>query len=74
MNWFFIMLRTFPFWGIPTAFFFIVHGIRGKNKRLWIPLGILMIVGSVVFLFLRGPFTAVPFMHDVLNSDRSTSP
>jgi hypothetical protein len=69
LNWFYIAIRTFPFWGIPVGVVLLLQGLKHKNKKKLLFLGIFLIFSGVTFLFLRGPFLAVPFLHEVMNHD-----
>ncbi len=69
LNWFYIAIRTFPFWGIPLGVVLALQGTRQKNKKKILVLGIFLIVTGTAFLFLRGPFLAVPFLHEVMSDE-----
>ena len=66
MHWFYILLRTYPFWAIPTAFFLLSAALRKGGNKKWIPVALLLMGSSVAFLFYQGHFTAVPFAHEVM--------
>ena len=73
MGWLYIIVRTFPFWAIPTAFVILTAYIRGKTRPkglmavFWLGLVVLLTGVSVFFLMFNGHQTAVPFVHDLLN-------
>jgi hypothetical protein len=69
VNWFYVFLRTFPFWGIPVGFALIGTFLRTK-KKAYLFLGIILVALSVLFLFNRGHDTAVPFFHEVFNEGK----
>lgn len=69
LNPFFILIRTFPFWGVPLGTLLILQGVRLKKKHL-IFFGVVIIAASIAFLYFRGPFMAVPFAHELINAPR----
>ncbi len=71
LNWFYVIIRTYPFWAVPLGIFLALVGIRQAGKKKFLFGGISLIVTGVAFLFLKGPFYAVPFMHEMLNYDYS---
>ncbi len=67
MNTLYIILRTFPFWGIPLGVFLFMASMKGKakgNKKLML-VGSLLVISGGLFLWLGGPFYAVPFVHEI---------
>ncbi len=69
----YILVRVFPFWAIPLAFTFFAVAVRAKGlpktRRTGLLVsGALLIGASVAFLFFQGHNTAVPWMHEVLNT------
>jgi hypothetical protein len=69
LNWFYIAIRTFPFWGIPLGVVLAVQGTRQKNKKKLLALGTLLVISGIAFLFLRGPFLAVPLLHEIMSGE-----
>ena len=69
-NWFYILVRTFPFWAIPIGFAVLATAFGKKGKKWLLVPGIALIAGGVAFLFAQGHFTAVPFVHEMLNSEQ----
>lgn len=77
MGWFYILVRTFPFWAIPISLMIFLSYFKKKTrpKGFWSG-GLLFIatalaILSVFFLFKRGQFTAVPFFHELVTGIRS---
>ncbi|MBS1984897.1 MAG: hypothetical protein JST16_12070 [Bdellovibrionales bacterium] len=73
MGWIYILVRTFPFWGIPIALIFITMMTGKKSKSIpkttrmgYLSLAAAMIIGSVLFFILGGPLAAVPQVHNFL--------
>jgi hypothetical protein len=73
LNWFYIAIRTFPFWGIPLGVVLMLQGLKEKNKKKFLFLGVILIISGILFLFLQGPFLAVPFLHELMAEDFSKS-
>lgn len=69
-NFFYIAVRTIPFWCIPIGLALITTAVTAKRRKLLFIPGILMIAGSIVFLMKNGQFKAVPFVHQMLNSQQ----
>jgi hypothetical protein len=67
LNWLYIVVRTFPFWGIPLGIVFIGTGLRAKGKKKYLLLGVVLVVGGVGFFFFQGHFLAVPFLHTIFS-------
>jgi cytosine/uracil/thiamine/allantoin permease len=67
-NFFYIAVRTYPFWAIPLATAFIATGLKVKKRKLLLLLGIVMVITSVLFIAFRGHETAVPFVHKILSA------
>jgi hypothetical protein len=75
MAWLYILVRTLPFWAIPIGIGLITAALRskkgsGKKKIAYMLLGVIFIVGSALFLYEQGHFSAVPFIHDVFHGQR----
>gem|GEM_PF-1441956 len=75
MGWIYILIRTYPFWAIPTGIALITAAIRTKKgskskKLLYSFLGLLFLASSTYFLILEGHKTAVPFVHRVFQGQR----
>jgi uncharacterized membrane protein YedE/YeeE len=73
--WLYILVRTFPFWAIPIGIGLITAAVRskkgsGKKKIVYLVLGVTLMVGSALFLYEQGHFSAVPFVHDVFHGQR----
>jgi hypothetical protein len=73
--WLYILVRTLPFWAIPIGIGLITAALRskkgsGKKKIAYMLLGVIFIVGSALFLYEQGHFSAVPFIHDVFHGQR----
>jgi len=74
MGWVYIIIRTFPFWAIPTAFTILVgyFNARRRNKRLpfyWVLVAVLLIGASIFFLIKQGHLTAVPAAHSIFTGE-----
>lgn len=67
-NWFYILVRTFPFWAIPVGLALLATGIRTKGKKLYLLIGVILILSGVGFLFGQGHFLAVPWVHEMWNA------
>jgi hypothetical protein len=67
-NWFYILVRTFPFWAIPIGLALVATGLRRKGKKLFLLIGLILIAGGVSFLFAYGHFLAVPWVHEMWNT------
>lgn len=68
------LIRTFPFWGLPLGIFLILDSRRAakrssKRGLVALLLGFLLVGLSVLFFVYRGHETAVPFAHEILNSE-----
>lgn len=72
MGWIYIIIRTFPFWAIPTGIALIFGALdpksSGKKKLVYAISGIVLIGSSVFFLIAKGHETAVPFFHKVFTN------
>ena len=75
MGWLYTFVRTFPFWAIPLGIALITgwlsSGKHGKQKspKLWIVIGIFLIITSVIFLVFKGHETAVPWIQEMIQSN-----
>lgn len=72
MAWFYIVLRTFPFWAIPIGFALVTGYFPSRRKgrrypKMWIVTGIALLGASVLFLVKKGHLTAVPLAHEIFN-------
>lgn len=75
MGWLYTLVRTYPFWAIPTGVALIVASIRTPKgsklkKTLYTFLGLLLLGSSGYFLAMRGHNTAVPFVHQIFYGQR----
>lgn len=77
MSWFYVILRTYPFWAIPTGIALLTGYLaRPKNKHkkpsiAWLLISVFLLASSVLFLVKRGHMTAVPFFHNIMNPGQS---
>jgi len=67
-NLFYIAVRTIPFWCIPIGLALVTTALKVKGKKWMMIPGILLVIGSILFLVFNGQFSAVPFVHEMLNS------
>jgi len=77
---FYIVVRTFPFWAIPLGISLIFYFLKppgGKRNRYSLPLfllGILLVVGAVLYFVFEGYRHAVPAAYEVLSSPLAAPP
>lgn len=75
-GWFYVAVRTFPFWAIPLSFTLFAAGIRAKKAKstfgrkgaFWYHLlAILLLILSGAYLYFQGHQHAVPFFYNAIN-------
>lgn len=74
-TFFYVILRTYPFWAVPLAVLLLTVAFSKKRKQplskhmkqAYIGTSVLLIITSGIYLFLGGPMHAIPIMHEALH-------
>lgn len=77
MGWVYILVRTYPFWAVPTGALMLMatlgkrgKKIPGKQRLLYIVTGVAFIASAVLFFVFGGPMNAVPLVHDTIRESQ----